>query len=294
MKRGWIVNLLLAIGVAGLALYLVYRPEEKHALEHKLSNVASTAVARIRIEPSASPAIELAKRGNAWFLVHPFEARADPSQVERLLDLLNASSSEKLAATDLARFDLERPALTVILGEQRFAFGTVNPLTQDQYVQVGDAVYLLSAYYRSLVPQKPERLVTHALFLDNERPVAFHLHDFKVLQQDTKWTLSPSAAEQPSQDDFNRWVDSWRFASSLLTQPAGAKTARDTIAVELADGRSLKLGVLAKEPELILVRPDEKLQFHLSGELGKRLLAPPVVTALPAEAGTATSGVPPR
>ena len=71
--------------------------------------------------------------------MRPFEARADRSQVERLLELTSAASKEKLAATDLARFDLDRPSLTVTLGDQRFAFGTVNPLNQEQYVLAGDA-----------------------------------------------------------------------------------------------------------------------------------------------------------
>ena len=28
-----------------------------------------------------------------------------------------------------------------------------------------------------------------------------------------------SDKERPSQDDLNRWVDDWRYASSLVTQP---------------------------------------------------------------------------
>ena len=115
--------------------------------------------------------------------MRPFEARADRSQVERLLEITSAGSKEKLAATDLARFDLDRPVLTVTLGDQRFAFGTMNPLNQEQYVLAGDAVYLLPSFYASLVPQKAERLLTHALFVAGETPVAFVLPAFRVEQQ---------------------------------------------------------------------------------------------------------------
>jgi hypothetical protein len=241
------------------------------------------------IEPRDGETIEVAKRGDAWYLARPFEGRADRSQVERLLELASASSKEKLAATDLARFDLDRPSLTVTLEDQRFAFGTVNPLSQEQYVLAGDGVYLLSSFYSSLVPQKAERLLTHSLFLGGESPVAFALPGARIELQDAKWVRRPATgAEQPSQDDFSRWVDGWRFASSLLTQRAGAKAAAEHVEVRLADGRTLRLGVLQKQPELILVRPDEKLQFHFSGEMGRRLLTPPEAAA----GDSATSAVP--
>src|SRR5262245_21279079 len=232
MNCGWIINALLLAAVIGLGWYVLYRPAADDTQQHKLSTLAPSAVSHVLIEPRDGEAIELAKRGESWFLVRPFEARADRSQVERLLELTNASSKEKLAATDLARFDLDRPALAVALGDQRFAFGTVNPLNQEQYVQAGDAVYLLPSFYASLVPQKAERLLTHALFVEGETPVAFNLPAFRVEQQGPKWVRVPAASkEAPSQDEFNRWVEGWRFASSLVTRRAGAGTAKERIGV---------------------------------------------------------------
>jgi hypothetical protein len=291
MKRGWIINLLLLAAVVGLGAYIYYRPGADDA-RHKLTALAPSAVTRVVIEPRDGESIELARRGDAWYLARPFEARADRSQVERLLELTSAAGKEKLEATDLARFDLDRPSLTVTLGEQRFAFGTVNPLSQEQYVLAGDSVYLLPSFYSSLVPRQAERLLTHSLFVAGESPVAFALPGSRIELQDAKWVRRPAVgAEEPSQDDFSRWVDGWRFASSLLTQRAGAKAATAHVEVRLADGRTLKLGILQREPELILVRPDEKLQFHFSGEVGRRLLTPPEATAPAAD--SATSAVPP-
>jgi len=290
MKRGWIINVLLLAAVVGLGLYIHYRPSAE-APQHKLTTLAPSAVSHVLIEPRDGETMELAKRGEAWYLVRPFQARADRSQVERLLELTSAASKEKLAATDLARFDLDRPALSVTLGEQRFAFGTVNPLSQEQYVLAGDGVYLLPSFYSSLVPLKAERLLTHALFVAGESPVAFVMPGFRIELQDAKWVRIPATTkDEPSQDEFNRWVEGWRFASSLLTQPAGSKTAAQHVEVRLADGRTLKLGVMQRQPELILVRPDEKLQFYFSGEMAKRLLTPP--EAAPPAADAATSGVP--
>ena len=292
MKSAWIVNLLLLAGVVGLVVFAIYRPKEEQAPQFRISSLSPAQVQHVLIEPKGGTTIELEKRGETWFLLRPYSARADRTQVERLLDLVSVSSKEKLAATDLQRFDLDDPKLKVTFNQQTIGFGASNPLSQDQYVLSGDGVYLLSTFYTSLVPQRAERLLTHSLFRENEKPTAFKYKDFQLTQQDGKWQLSPAPAseqEKASQDEINRWVEEWRFASSLLTQPATGKTPIETIEVKLADGSILKLGVLNKTPELVLLRPDEKLQYHFSGEAGRRLISRPVAAPQASESGAPAS-----
>jgi hypothetical protein len=286
MKSAWIVNLLLLAGVVGLVVFAIYRPKEAEAPKFRISSLDPAQVQHVLIEPKGGTLIELEKRGETWFLLRPYAARADRTQVERLLDLVSVSSKEKLAATDLQRFDLDDPKLKVTFNQTTLTFGASNPLSQDQYVLSGDGVYLLSTFFTSLVPQRAERLLTHSLFRENEKPTAFKYKDFQLAQQDGKWQLTPASPEQEkaSQDEINRWVEEWRFASSLLTQPATGKTPIETIEVKLADGNTLKLGILDKTPEVVLLRSDEKLQFHLSGEAGRHLISRPVATPQATEA----------
>jgi hypothetical protein len=89
-------------------------------------------------------------------------------------------------------------------------------------------------------------------------------------------------------------VEDWRLAASRLTQPAAGRPEAETIEVRLVDGRTLRLGVRQREPELVLVRADEKLSFHFSGEMARRLLSPPAATAAPASAGGAASAAQPQ
>jgi hypothetical protein len=115
------------------------------------------------------------------------------------------------------------------------------------------------------------------LFKESEKAVGFKFKGFSVDQQDGKWTLAPqrsSDKERPSQDDLNRWADDWRYASSLVTQPWSGKSTPDVVQAKLADGRTITFVVVRREPELILARPDEKLQFQFSGEMTRRLLNP--------------------
>ena len=277
MKLGWFVNLMLLVGVAGLAVYAWHRGNQPSEPSYKLSTQTAGAATKISVKPKTGDGYTLEKRDQTWYLSAPMQARADQTQVQRILDLLAATSKEQLPATDLKRFDLDAPALSVTIDAQTFAFGTTNPLTQDQYIATGANVYLVQSYYASLVPASANRILTHNLFRPGETPTAFQFKSFNVTQQDGKWTLSPAPAdekERPSQDELNRWVDDWRYASSLATQTPSGKTATETITIKLSDGKTLALALVRKAPDLVLVRPDEKLEFHFSGEMSKRLLQP--------------------
>jgi len=278
MKLGWIVNVLLLAAVIGLGAYAWHKGNQPKEPSHSLSTLSPGAVKKIEVTRREGAAYSLEKRGEIWYLTSPLEARADQSQVQRLLDLLAATSKEKLAATDLKRFDLDPPALTVTIDNQVFSFGTTNPLTQEQYVATGDSVYLVSSYYLSLIPTQADRLLTHNLFHQDEKPVSFAFKDFRVEQKDGKWSVMPAPAdkERPSQDDLNRWADDWRLSSSLLTQVWDGKATSETVQVKLADGTNVVFAVIRKEPELVLARPDEKVQFQFSGEMTKTLMRPPV------------------
>jgi hypothetical protein len=50
---------------------------------------------------------------------------------------------------------------------------------------------------------------------------------------------------------------------------------RDEIRIQLKTGGGFTLGVLSREPELVLARSDEKLEYRFRAELAKRLLFPP-------------------
>lgn len=285
MKTAWIKNLLLVALVTALALYAIYQPNPQDEIKRfEISTLGKAAVTKIVIEPKGAPRIELSKQGDDWMLVQPFAARADRNQVDRMLDLLAARSNEKLAASELQRFDLDAPAMRVTFNDKSIAFGTVNPVTQDQYVLSGDGVYLLAPYFRSLIPEDGKRLLTHALLRPGEKPVAFALPGFSVQQENGKWAMTPAPASEQdrlSQDDFNRWVDDWTLASSLLTQPSGDQQAGEWIELRLADGKTLRLGILQREPELALARSDEKLSFYYSAETAKRLLSAPRAAPAP-------------
>jgi hypothetical protein len=204
----------------------------------------------------------------------PFTARADPVRVQRLLAIAAARATHRLAAIDLDRFDLNRPEARVILDGHSFGFGVVSAVAREQYVLAGDAVYTVSASLGAGLPARAVDLASRRLFGPDETLVRIRLKDLSATSRDGSWVLDPAVADL-SQDDVNRWVDEWRLATALRVEPYARGGTHGEIGIELRGGGRLALAIVGREPELVLARPDEKLQYHFVAETAKRLLSPP-------------------
>jgi len=129
MKSRFWLNLALLLAAAGIGLLLYFNPQSNAPIEYRLSTLQAGDIKRITIDKPAGLSLE--KRDGGWFITSPFKARADAVQVDRLLDILSASSKQRFPANDLARFDLDQPRARLTLGEQTFSFGALNRLTQE-------------------------------------------------------------------------------------------------------------------------------------------------------------------
>ncbi|MFN7086624.1 MAG: DUF4340 domain-containing protein [Burkholderiales bacterium] len=276
MKKSWLTNAVLLIAVAALGGFVYFKPRSDQPATYAVSMLASAQVTTLRLERAGQAPVALEKRDGIWHITAPVTAPADAFQVQRLLDILDARASGRLAATDLARFDLERPAARLTIDAQTFSFGTVSSVAHEQYVLSGDAVYTLEPRYGAALPADFTQLIRRRLLADSEMPARFEFDDFAVENSGGRWRLAPAPASDVSQDDFNRWVDDWRLASALRVVPYNGKNkpvAR--ILIAFGNGEKLSVGILQREPELVLLRPDLNLQYSFFTEVGRKLLMPP-------------------
>lgn len=279
-RAGWL-NAALAAIVVALGAFMYFRPAGDEAVELPLSGLKPQEVRSLRIERAGTVPVVLARKQDAWFIEAPIAARADDSRVMRLLAVVEARTAHRLPAGDRGRFGLEPPQARIIVDGQPFSFGVVNDITREQYVMAGDAVYALHPRYGAALPESAVQLASRQLFGPGEAPARIALREFAVEQRDGKWTLAPRAADL-SQDDYIRWVDEWRLASAVSVEPRAATRAREEIRIQLKNGGELTLGVMSREPELVLARSDEKLQYRFGAGLAKRLLSPPAARDDPA------------
>jgi hypothetical protein len=275
--RSWLTLALLGAIVAALGAWAYFKPPALDADTHALSRLKAAAVKRVRVERfdggKAAPAIVLERQAAGWRMIAPLAARAEAGQVERLLGILDARSAARYPAADLARYGLGEPQAKLTIDDQVIAYGAVNPMTREQYVLTLDAVYLVPIARSSTLPRGAEALLARALFAPGENPVRFELPGFAVTLEDGTWKVAP--AGEASADERNAWVDGWRHATAVRAARHDGRAPAATIRVRLKDGRTLELGILEREPDLVLVRTDENMQFHFLADAAKRLLSPP-------------------
>ena len=273
MKGRAALNLALLAAIIALALFAYYKPQ-KGEPEHKLSAIKAADATSIRIEIAGSPPIALARTGADWNLTAPLPARADSLQVQRLLEILDATARDRFPATGLARYDLNEPPARLIINQQTFGFGAVNEMSREQYVLTQDGIYPVSLRYGTLLPRTVHQLISRQLFGADEAPVAFRFDDFRLEQRDGKWQLTPPGADL-SADDVTRWVDEWRLAGALAVLPASNRKPLTVVKVTLKAGTEISVAVLQRDPQLVLARSDRPFEYQLSAGAAKRLLSPP-------------------
>jgi hypothetical protein len=275
VKRTWITTGVMLVIVTVLGLFVYLKPPARESGLQTLSTLRPNDAGKIRIERRGKPVIELEKHDGKWMITAPYAAPVDVFQVARALTVLDAKSTASYAANDLAKFDLEPPSARVTINDQTFAFGAINPVTREQYVLAAKTVHVVEMRHGAGLPLDASALLSKQLFSADEVPVRFEFTDFSVSSKDGKWSLTRSAGAQ-SQDDLMRWVDRWRQASSARVEPPNKGTPLGEIRIEFKNGKHIALGILSREPELILLRPDLNLQYAFAVDVGKRMLAPPI------------------
>ena len=267
------LNLALLAAVIALALAAYFIPRKKEP-ELKLSAIKAADAKSIRIEIAGGAPLLLARAATEWKLTAPVNARADSFQVQRLLEILDATSKDRFPAMGLARYALNEPYARVTINQQAFAFGTVNEMSREQYVLSQDGIYPLALRYGAALPKNALQLISRQLFAPDEAPIAFESDGFSLVQQDGKWQLTPPAADL-GQDDIVGWVDEWRLATALALLPPSKRKPSATVKLKLKNGAAVSVAVLQREPELVLARSDQAFEYQFVRDAAKRLLAPP-------------------
>lgn len=302
MKSRLLHNIVLALIVAGLALFLVFKPQKAGPQKFALSTLQATGVTRLDLTPAGKAPIVLEKHGGDWRMTAPLQARADRFRIDSLLEILGAQSETRLPATDLGRFGLAKPFARLVArqgaAEQVFDFGDRQPVSNQLYVATGGQVYLVSPVYLVDMSKGAEDFLSRKLLADAESPVAFELPGLKLALKDGTWTREPNEGPRSpdlknlSADQLNRFVDEWKLAMAMSVAKAGTGKALAQVRVRLSNGRTLELSLLEREPEVVLRREDEGLEYHFAADAGARLLDPSRLDPPRIDPGRPDSGKP--
>jgi hypothetical protein len=283
MTTRGLLNLLLLLGVAALAAVAFYQPGIVPAPPPvKLTTLSPQQISRIHIERAGKAPITLQKQDGHWRITEPRQLPADDGHVNSLLRLVQETSFARFPAKpkELYKYKLDKPAATLTLDNNVFAFGDIDPINGRRYVLFAGTVHLITdMYFYQLDADPPAFVNTHPL-PDKATITALTLPDLALTQNaQGHWQVQP---DKPgiSADAIQTLVDAWQNTTALWVKQYTPGTAQGSITVQLkAPAQALRFDIMARQPELILARPDLGLQYHFSAESAKALLELPAPAA---------------
>lgn len=266
------------IGLVGiLVLLAVYEPgldAPKHL--PRLTAIERPAVKAITVTRKDGGAIVLAKEGERWMMRAPYSVPANPGRVQSILGFLEGTSQASFPAQghdDLKRFGLAEPKVRMEVDGDAFAFGDTSPMNAQRYVLYKDQVHLtMDVLYDQLLAD-PGDFVSPRLVEEGRELTTIELPGATVEHRESGWVLRPEDASMQT-EALAKLADDWLSAQALAVRKRRDAPFQDTVTLELKDAPALRFEVLAREPELVLARPERGLEYRLGSGMAARLLRP--------------------
>lgn len=273
LRRRWILNFGLALLAVGLLLVMWWRPGQPPP-PPPLTTLKPADIRHVIIHQPQQPAIELVRDQDRWRMVKPVAARLNTRVLDQLLWLASAPVlSQPGEGGGLAAFGLEPPRARVRLNETEIDIGVLHPVKGQIYVRHGGRSALVPAGHAAVVSFPWNRLLDHRLLGDDSVVRGLQLPGFAVVHQPDGWQRRP-ADRALSSDRINAFVQEWQHATALAVDPATRKPAVGKITLTIRAGgqeQRLVLEIVSFQPELVLRRRDEGLEYHFPEDVGRRL-----------------------
>lgn len=275
MNKRWLLNLSLLGIIAVLAVIALWRPGIQQPADMPLlTTIKADQIKSITITRANSTGIEIQRRDGNWKLIKPISGRTSPFAVSDVLRILAAKNQQSLspeAVKKLGHYGLDNPKATLQLDQLKILFGDSHPVNNLQYVLVQNRVAMIDGGYFRAATRGYTDYLSKRLIEKDRKPIALSLPDLRVSLEKGTWQVYP-AQKDLSADRIKNLVDHWRYAQALSVKKYNNGRVLDWVRLSFDNEKTrLRIGILSRSPELVLYRPDEKLQYHFPKDVGKRL-----------------------
>ena len=278
-----ILNFGLLVIVLLLTAVVMWEPGEQQDVTSKLSSLKGDDISRIHIQRDGLQDIQLEKQHGSWNMLAPYRVTADNTRVRALLRLADTTSHVHFATKDrkLSNYGLKPVLAQVTFDDSLFQFGNLEQISKRRYVLAPDnEIHLATDLFYYQLRTSATQFVSPRLFSNTQRITRLALADHQYEKKhDGSWLMTPTTNTIPA-DKLNAYIDNWQRLRASRISKAAEQVGDEHASIELADGNSLIFEILHKEDEIIFIRRDLGLQYHVSLQAAEVLLTPPKADAL--------------
>jgi len=276
MNQRNILNLSLALALAGLVAIVAYQPDKE--LDEKitlLTRLTTTAVQKIVIEQINHANIILTKTNDQWQMNEPHNSLANTLRINKFLALISAKSHAQYPASsdNLKQLKLLTPNLIATIDDVKLRFGSTDALKGYRYIQINNTVHLITDRYSYLVQGQATKLLNPALLPKNTTINKLVLPELTLELAKTGWQTQPPN-KSASADQLQQLLDEWRFARALRVSTIPPNNQRKAATIKVhTDNKQIHLfDLFQQKDEIILQNKNTGLSYHFATEAGERLL----------------------
>ena len=269
-----LLNVCLLLAAAGLGA-IVFLDPGKPAVEEPTSLLATSVeqIKRIRIERPGVDALALEHERGVWRMRSPYPLAVNQVRADAVARLADAPSFAQLAIDgDLAPYGLDNPTIRVVLDDKNLDFGGTDPLYQRRYVRVGDALHLIAdgGYHHLLA--SPAGFVHPKPLGPDSTLTAIELRDMRLVHTAQGWSAE-TTADRVDETAIDALASAWKGAQATAVRRRDPTLSVEQIVTVYDERGTTTFEVARNEYELILLRVDAAIQYHLPLDTGRRLLS---------------------
>lgn len=259
--------MILAIGV--LAAIVWYQPGiEPPPPEQAITSLAKSQLERVLVQRPAREDLVLIRSGdtasNTWQIQHTPPLPAGDFQLQLLLGLAEqiAVRSYPAADLDLARLELDPARTSVTFNDVRIDFGGLEPLQNLRYVRVSDQVHLIPDSFMQLIEAPASQFVSHRLFAPESEITSVELPGLALHKKQQEWQINPQT--DVSADAVQQFISRWQQAEAVYVKPAETEAEGKPVLIGTKTREEpVRFQIIETEPDLVLLRPELGIQYHL-------------------------------
>ncbi len=272
--RRWLINYLLLVLIiifTWIGKRYPITEDQKFDLQ-SITRLNAQQVQKINIE-TADGSLQLRREDNRWYISSPFSWFANNIAAERIASLANVKYHSKLAKSeiDLSTLGLTIPKAVVTLNQTAVYFGSTNQIGNRRYLLVEPTVYLVDDIHFALINQGLGALIDKRLLPQGSGLSTLQSSEFDIVHEAGNWVSRSNLAQN---ERAQQLIKNWQTRQADLVEPYDLSlTPLKKITATLSNNTSIEFFVLSIQPEIILARPDIKLQFHFSDQLYYELLS---------------------